>query len=361
MTIKEIVKNTIECKKPSELPVLMWVDGIRYEMKSRKLRIEVEKILKKNAFKHIIQVMPDIEEITGMTLDWPKTDTVWRDNIYARKYGAVWQNGGMVFKKFTPIYMPLENDFSLDKINQLELPDPTDPLYLSRAKERIKRNRDKYLLGYIIFTLFEKMHLIAGFSNILEGPYNNKKEFLALRDKIMEFNLKEVDVWKDAGVDGIFIADDWGSQDSLIISLKHWREYYKPCYIELIKKIHHLGMHVWLHSCGHIMPIIEDLIEMGLDVLNPIQPQANNIKEIGKRYHGEICFSGGLDIQQTLVKGSPEDIEKEVIYNFKCLSEDFGGGYIPAPANTILEDTIPENIQAIYDAVNKVNMDYFKN
>ena len=141
MTGKQVVMETINCNKPQELPVLMWVDGIRYEIKSKKLRIAVEKILKKNAFKHIIQLCQDKEEVVSVTLEWPDSNIGWRDWLYAHKFGAVWSMGGTVFKDGMPIWSPLENNFTINRINKLEFPDPGDHLYLNKAKRKIEKNQ----------------------------------------------------------------------------------------------------------------------------------------------------------------------------------------------------------------------------
>jgi len=352
MNKKEIVKATIEFGKPDEIPILMWIDGLRLEIKSRSYRKEVWNVVKDRFAEHIRQLTPDGEENQCCTLDWPTTDEGWRDQIVGWKYGTVWPVGGFVFRKWRPVYSPLEHDFDVDK---LELPDPNHPLYLSKAEKIIRKNQDKYLLGYVWFTLFEKMHLIAGFENILLGPSQNRDEFLKLRDKIMDFDLKAIKRWLNLGVDGIFMSDDWGTQDQLIIPPDEWREYYKPCYKELFSEIHKGGAHAWLHSCGHVIPIIEDLIEIGLDVLHPIQPNANDLDEIAEKFGGRICFCGGIDIQRTLPYGNPQDVEEEIFHLFDIFGKKFQGGFIPGPSNTIIEDTPVENIRAIYSAVDKIN------
>jgi len=356
MREKDIVRNTIKFNKPKEIPVLMWIDLIRYEMKSRLLREKAYRVIKDRFDKHIIQLMPDGEEIPLCSMEWPKTNEGWRDLMRDWIFGSVWPCGGFVFKKGRLAWAPLENNFTVKAIEKIEFPNPTDPFYLSRAKKRIKDNRDKYLLGFVWYTLFEKMHFLSGFENVFVGPILYKNEFFKLQSKIMDYNLKLIKHWGKLGIDGIFMSDDWGSQTSLLISPQQWREIYKPCYKELFKEIHKGGMDAWLHTCGYSLPIIEDLIDIGLDVINPIQPQANNIEELAEKFGGKICFCGGIDIQKTTVTGSPKDVEREIKNLFDKFGKKFGGGFIPAPCNTILEDTSPENIKAIYDAVDKINV-----
>jgi uroporphyrinogen-III decarboxylase len=351
MTKKDIVKAAVEFKKPPEIPVLMWMDGLRLEMFSRTHRQKVWNFIKDRHAEHIRQLCPDLEELQCCTLDWPESDTEWRDQIAGWKFGSVWPVGGFVFRKLRPVYSPLEREFDAEK---LELPDPDDPLYLSKAEKTIKQNEDKYLIGYVWFTVFEKMHLTAGFENILLGPRKYRDSFLRLRDKIMDFNIRATRRWLSLGVDAIFTSDDWGTQDSLIIPPDMWREYYKPCYKEIIDETHKGKAHAWFHSCGHVFPIIGDLIEIGLDVLHPIQPHANNLEDIAEQYGGKICFSGGIDIQETMPHGTTRDVEEEIFHAFDLFGAEYGGGIIPGPGNTILEDAPFENIRAIYDAVDKL-------
>ncbi len=352
MNPKEIVKAVVEFRDPPELPVLMWIDGLRLEMKSRTYREQVWGVVKNRFAQHIRQLTADGEENPCCTLDWPQTDEEWRDQIVGWKFGRVYPVGGFVFRKLRPVYSPLECDFDPEK---LELPDPNDPLYLRKAERVIRSNEDKYLLAMVWFTLFEKMHLTAGYENILLGPYIKKSQFLKLRDMMMEYNLKAIRRWTALGVDAIFMSDDWGTQTQLQINPEEWREYYKPCYKELITEIHAGGAHAWLHSCGHIVPIVEDLIEIGLDVLQPIQPRANDPKVLADRFGGRICFCGGIDTQGTLPHGSPQDVQAEVLHLYETLGKNFHGGFIPGPGNTIIEDTPSENIAAIYTAVDKIN------
>jgi uroporphyrinogen-III decarboxylase len=295
---------------------------------------------------------PDGEENQCVTIDWPKTDVEWRDAVHGWKFGTVMPVGGYVFKQLSPVYSPLKEVFDPEKV---QFPDPNHPLYLRRAEEIMETNRDRYLIGLVWLTVFEKMHLIAGFDHIFTAPYLMRDKFLSLRDKIMAFNIKSIRRWLDAGVDAIFMSDDWGTNDRILISPDQWREFYKPCYKEMIDEIHKGGAHAWFHSCGHILPLLDELIDVGFDVLHPLQPGANNFREVKEKGGGKICFAGGIDIQQTMPFGTPEDVGNEVETLVDLFAKDYGGGIIPGPANTIIDDTPVENIQAIYDAIDNIN------
>ena len=113
--------------------------------------------------------------------------------------------------------------------------------------------------------------------------------------------------------------------------------------------MHDGGAHVWLHSCGNVMQIIPDLIEVGLDVLNPIQSRAMDIEELARQFGGDVCFWGGLDVQATVPRGTPEDIDREVQHLVEVLSSP-DGGYLGGTSHTILPDAPLENIRAVFEA-----------
>jgi uroporphyrinogen decarboxylase len=170
-----------------------------------------------------------------------------------------------------------------------------------------------------------------------------------LRDRVMDFNMRITEQWLEFPVDGIWFSDDWGSQEALLARPEQWREFYKPCYQQIFDQVRGAGRHVWMHSCGNVSDIIPDLIAMGLDVLNPVQPRAMDIDEIAELYGGRMCFFGGVDTQVTIPRGSPQDIDDEVRH---LVSAFFGGlgSYIGGTSHTILPDAPLRNIAALFDA-----------
>ena len=196
----------------------------------------------------------------------------------------------------------------------------------------------------------ERMWMIRGFDNMLLDPYLYPDEFSELRERVMDYNIALLRKWIAAGIDGVYISDDWGGQQTLLISPDDWRRYYKPSYARLIDVAHAAGVDVWMHSCGHITEIIPDLIEIGLDVINPIQPQAMDLGELSRRFAGKICFYGGVDVQGTLPHGSPDDVRDEV-RDLIRLFRTKKGGYIGETSHTVLPDTPLENIRALFKAL----------
>jgi len=148
-----------------------------------------------------------------------------------------------------------------------------------------------------------------------------------------------------------FIADDVGVQDGLMISPRMFRKFIRPSLSRFIEQAHHYGQKVMYHTCGAVRPLIPDFIEMGVDVLNPIQVSAKGMEPAGlKRDFGaDLCFHGALDIQTVLSQGTPDQVRDEV--NRLCDVLGPGGGFILAPTNNLMPETPLENIIVLYKTV----------
>ena len=136
-------------------------------------------------------------------------------------------------------------------------------------------------------------------------------------------------------VDGVYLGDDFGTQQGLAISPRMWRKYLKPRYTELVSVIKSHGLKYCHHTCGGVLPIIPDMVEIGFDVLNPIQPLARGMdpEKLGKEFGKDITFYGGIDEQETLPGGTSLDVKNEVLHCMETLGKH--GGYIVAPSQWI--------------------------
>ncbi len=160
----------------------------------------------------------------------------------------------------------------------------------------------------------------------------------------------------ELGVDMIWTGDDVGCQDQMLISPDTWRQLFKPYMAAFISSLKNINPEVKIayHSDGVINQIIPDLIDIGLDVLNPIQPQCMDPARIKKQYGTNLCFWGTIDEQHTLPFGTPEDVKNEVITRLKTIGKS--GGLIIGPTHHIQLDTPLENFQAMADTI--VNTPY---
>ena len=152
------------------------------------------------------------------------------------------------------------------------------------------------------------------------------------------------------GLDLFMTGDDFGTQRGLFMSPEMWRRFLRPGFEAFVQLGKRYGCQVAHHSCGSIQPIIPDLIECGLDILNPIQPEARDMPcaELKQRFGQRLCFHGSLSIQQTLPFGTPEEIRNEVRDRFETLGP--GGGFIFCTAHNIQPDTPLSNVEALFEA-----------
>lgn len=228
-------------------------------------------------------------------------------------------------------------------------PDPYHPDRFRQADAQLARRNGRYARGAVWFTLFERLWMLRGFENILVDPYLYPDEFARLRDRILEFNLVLIDQWLARGVDAVFFSDDWGWQRGLLIAPEDWRKFYKPTYARMFRRVREGGAHVWLHSCGNVTAIIPDLLDLGLNVLNPVQPQAMDLEYLAREFGGRLCFCGGVDVQGLLIRGTPDEVRREV-HRLVHLFGRYNGGYIGATSHSIMPETPLDNVIAMYEA-----------
>ena len=164
---------------------------------------------------------------------------------------------------------------------------------------------------------------------------------------MLEFCIRNLDSIGDE-IDLYGFWDDFATQDDLMISRELWQKFYKPWHKKMIEAVKSKGLLVCYHICGNCTKVIPDLIEMGVDILDPVQVAARDMEISGlKRQFGrDICFHGAVDAQKLLTQGTPEEIRKEVRRIESVF--DGEGGIILGPSHYITADTPTENILAIY-------------
>jgi len=156
-------------------------------------------------------------------------------------------------------------------------------------------------------------------------------------------------------VDAIWFGDDFGSQTGLMMSPQMWRRVFKPLYAQIFGEVKRINPEVliMMHSDGAVAPLLPDLIEIGLEVFNPVQPNVpgHDPQELKDRFGDQLSFFGAIDQQELLPRGSVEAIEADVREKIAILGR--GGGYMIAPAHILQADTPPENVEAFIAAAKK--------
>ena len=210
--------------------------------------------------------------------------------------------------------------------------------------------RDRYCYGMIHLALFERLHALRGMAERLHRLLHEPTEVRRLLDAIAGYTRELIRAWGELGADAVFLTDDWGSQTALMISPAMWRDFFKAYYASLFAEAHRFGMDVIFHSCGNVTAIVEDLIEVGMDVLDPVQPGAMDVELLARRFGGRVSFCGAIDLQQLLAHGTPQEVRHTVRRLIDTLGRPFGGGFIVAPANVLTPEIPLENLMALFEA-----------
>ena len=211
-----------------------------------------------------------------------------------------------------------------------------------------RENSDKYFLVMVYGSHFEKAYFSRGIENFLADMAGEPAFAQKLLSTIIEKNMVMLEnVLMLPEIDGVLLGSDWGSQIDLLMAPETWEDMIRPGEQREYELIHAYGKDVWVHSCGCIERIIPSLIEIGLDVLNPIQPEAMDIQKLKSDYGDQLAFWGGISTQDTLPFGTPEELKAETRRIRDMMSVN--GGYILSPAQSIQSDVPVENILALME------------
>lgn len=300
----------------------------------------------------------ELERLLGQ--DLLLTSVGWANEYYqdAEAYTDEWGVGWKSIKYETPFGMgrytemteyPLANDSAIETYNP---PDPFRPELYREAEWVLENFKDDYwIVGVTVTTIFETAWALRGYERMLTDFYLNPDLAERLLDIPYDYHLTAARKLTEMGVDMIWIGDDVGAQDSMIISPKMWRRFLKPRLANFISELKTINpqLKVAYHTDGNVYPIISDLIEIGIDILNPIQPASMNPAKLKKDFGDHLCFWGSIDEQYTLPFGSPSDVKKEVLSRIEIFRKD--GGLILGPTHHVQLDTPLENFWSMVDTI----------
>lgn len=207
--------------------------------------------------------------------------------------------------------------------------------------------------GFLQQTLFELAWEMRGMETLLMDLISNKPLAERLLDRITEIRCAMAGRLAMAGVDILRLGDDFGTQKSLMMSPATFREIMKPRLKKIIDAAREQrpDIIIFFHSDGSIMPLIPDFIDMGIDVLNPVQPECIDLPEVKRRFGDRLSFWGGVGIQTTMPFGTPDEVRDEVRQVIEILGE--GGGLCIAPTHALQSDVPWENVVAFFEAVDR--------
>lgn len=246
---------------------------------------------------------------------------------------------------------PLQHAETLDDIKKYRFPTVNDIVmpenYEKRVKELKKQGR---FVESGIENPYKTAWLLRGMDNVLMDYLINREMLEYIYDTVYEVFTEMMMRMAKAGVDMISLCGDIAMQDRIIMGPDSWREVDKPRMAKLISKCKEINpdLFFFIHSDGNVSDLMDDLIEIGFDVINPIQPECMNPYDVKKKYGDKITIHGGISLQKTLPFGSPEDVKKEV--EELIINCGYNGGLVVFPSNVIQPDTSVENIIKCFHA-----------
>jgi uroporphyrinogen decarboxylase len=261
-------------------------------------------------------------------------------------FGSVWRTDRRPFHLEEP-GLP---EPSFDGYDFPKAEDFIDPDMVRSARARLAELGASFTTIGVGWGLWESCWGIRGFENALVDCASEPDFFAELLDRLTDLYLRQLELCADIPADAFMFGDDWGDQRGVMIGPERWRRFLKPRYARIYEAAHAQGKKVISHCCGSVADIMPDLIEIGLDVLESVQPEARGMSpdRLKERWGGKIAFWGCLGSQSTVPFGTPSAIREEVSRLRRVMGK--GGGYILAPAKSLQPETPTENAVAVLEA-----------
>ena len=217
----------------------------------------------------------------------------------------------------------------------------------SECERLLSTREDRFCFAGIGFSLFERLWSYTGMENALVWMIAEPEFTHDLLDRILAFNLRVIDILNDYPFDAIYFGDDWGQQRGMIMGPKLWREFLEPRLAEMYRRAKKNGKFVIQHSCGDIEEVFPDLIDIGLDCYQTVQPEIYDLTHIKKKYGDRLAFWGGISTQKALPALSSDEVRMIIRRTAETMRQ--GGGYILAPTHAVPQDVPPENVTAMME------------
>ncbi len=267
-----------------------------------------------------------------------------RPNFVRDEFGLVWDR-----TIDSDIGVVVDYPLKERSLKGFPFPDPHDPRRLAGLPAFLEKYPNRFRLFSMGFSLFERAWSLRGMENLLVDMLEAPGFVDDLLDAIVEYHLQILADALPYDIDGVLFGDDWGQQTGVLFGPRLWRRFIKPRIARYYALAHQHGKAVFIHCCGKVQELFPELIELGVDVFNPFQPDVMDPYEMKRRYGSKLCFYGGVSVQNLLPLGTPRQIREEVKRLIGEVGQD--GSLIIAPSHDMPGDIPLENLLAFIDTV----------
>ena len=330
MTSKERVIRALNRQEPDRIPTFEWI--INHDI--------IEKMTgHRDEIKFINEMEIDGIMVAEDFKKEPVDSTHYRD-----EWGIVRET---VSEYPNPVVNPIKSEADLDK---LTVPDPDAEYRYDTIKRVLSEVGDEKAVIIKVRDVFSQPRDLMGFEEFLVSLYTQPDIVKKLVEISVDYNSRVAKNARELGGEIIVTGDDIAQNSGLLISPEMYREFFYPYYKKLVHRFKEMGYYVIKHTDGDIMEVIEDIIDTGIDCIDPIDPLAGmDIGLIKKKYGDRVCIKGNIDCVHTLVDKEPEEVIEEVK---QCiLKASFGGGHIISSSNSIHSGINPINYKTFLDAI----------
>jgi uroporphyrinogen decarboxylase len=211
--------------------------------------------------------------------------------------------------------------------------------------------------GSMACTIWERSWYLRSMEDLMTDMMLEDERAAVLLDRVMEIAIERITLYAKAGLDIVELGDDIGMQQTTMMSVDLWRTWLKP----RLKRVIAAGraakpdLLIFYHSCGFVLPFLDELIEIGVDILNPVQPECMDFAEVHRRVGGRISYWGTIGTQQVLPFGTPDEVRETVWRNLRICGPQ--GGILIAPTHLVEPEVPWENLVAMRDAAREFKLD----